>query len=242
MERFIITFILFTFCIENAFSINEYKAGDTLYVWAPNGVTLRTEKSEYSDKITTIKYGEVLVALTSRDIYDYPESSILEIDLDKNNREDEVDFSLKGSWVKVTYENSTGYIFDGYLSKLKPMNGKESFIEYSDRSFDKLKVFKNFEDNKGDHQKQYHVIYSNGIMIDMEDNINNSNGGFRTYFLPCSVEEAYLIFYARFFSTSSEYSSYKKINSEISQFEFELGGMTINHSFNYVVVSEWYGN
>ena len=237
-----VIFVLLPFCIENAFSIDEYKTGDALYVWAPNGVTLRTEKSEYSGKIRTIKYGEVLVALTSREIYDNPQGSILEIDLDKNNREDEEDFSLKGCWVKVTYENSTGYIFDGYLSKLKPMIGKESFIEYSDRSFKKLKVFKDFEDKKGDHQKQYHVIYDNGIMIDMEDNIFSSNCGIRSYFLPLSVEEAYLIFYARFYSTSSEYSSYKKINSEISQFEFELGGMTISHSFNYVVVSEWYGN
>lgn len=239
MDRLILVFVLLLFCPSNSFSINNYKAGDTLYVWAPNGVTLRTEKSEHFGKILAIKYGEKVVALEPREVYDNPQYSILEIDLDKNNRIDDNDFCLKGQWVKVTFGNTIGYIFDGYLSKLIPMNINESFVEYADRSFTKLKVFKYFKES---HQMQYHVIYDNGIMIDMESNINNSNGGFSTRFLPLSVEEAYLIFYARHYCNSPEYSSFKKIDTEIFEFEFELGGMTICDSNNYVVVSDWWGN
>jgi hypothetical protein len=240
MKRLIIVFILLLFCIENSFSINNYKAGDTLYVWAPNGVTLRTEKSEYSDKIIAIKYGEKIVTMEPREIYENPESSVLEIDLNKNNRIDDNDFSLNGLWVKVQFGNIIGYIFDGYLSKLIPMNSTESFIEYTDRSFNKLKVFKNF---KEDYRIQYHVIYDNGIMLDQEDNISSFNCGIRTYFLPLSVEETYLIFYAKFLSRYPEFaSSYKKIDSETFKCEFELGGITISNYYNYVAVSEWYGN
>jgi hypothetical protein len=141
--------------------------------------------------------------------------------------------------VKVRYGNTIGYIFDGYLSKLIPMNNNESFVEYADRSFTKLKVFKYFKES---HQMQYHVIYDNGMMIDLESNINYSNGGYCTCFLPFSVEEAYLIFYARYYGNPQEYSSYKKINSGIFEFELELGGMTISESNNYVIVSEWSGN
>ncbi len=236
MGRMIIFCILLLSCFENAFSIDNYKAGDTLYVWAPNGVTLRTEKSEHSGKILAIKYGEKVVTKEQRETYDNPGYSMLEIDLDKNNRIDDNDFSLKGLWVEVKYGNTVGYIFDGYLSKLIPMNSKESFIEYADRSFNKLKLLKNFKDG---YRIQYHVIYDNGVLIKQED---GSNDGIRTYCLPFSVEEAYLIFYARHYSKSPEYSSYKKISSEIFKFELELGGITILDSYNYVIVSEWYGN
>jgi len=239
MERLILVFFLLIFFPGNSFPINNYEAGDTLYVWAPKGVNLRKDKSEHFDKILAIKYGEKVVALESSEMYDNPVLSILEIDVNKNNRIDDNDFCLKGKWVKVKFGNTIGYIFDGYLSKLIPKNNNESFVEYADRSFTKLKVFKYFKES---YQMQYHVIFDNGIMIDMESNINNSNGGFSTFFLPLSVEEAYLIFYARHYCNSPEYSSFKKINSEISVFEFELGGMTIYDSNNYVVVSDWWGN
>lgn len=239
IQRLILFIVLLLLNPGDTFSISNYNAGDTLYVWAPKGIMLREEKSDYSNKILAIKYGEKVIVQESREIFDIPVSSILEIDLDKNNRIDEIDFCLTGLWVKIRYGNSIGYVFDGFLSKLTPINISESFVEYADRNFVKLKVFKYFKEG---HQMQYHVIYDNGIMINMESNINNSNGGLNTYLLPLSVEEAYLIFYARHYSESTEYSSFKKNTSKNYEFEFELGGMTICDSYNYVLVSYWWGN
>jgi hypothetical protein len=237
MKKLIIVCFVFLFLSKNSFSINDYKEGDTLYVWAPNGVTLRTEKSETSDKILAIKYGEKVVVLEHKNVHD--EEYVIEIDIENSDGIND-DFLIEGAWVKVKYRNTIGYIFDGYVSKLIPMKSGENFIEYAERSFNKVKVFENF---KEDYRVHYHVVYDNGIMIDQEANIKCSNYGIGIYFLPMTLEEAYLIFVAKYFCKVQESDCmYKGCNSGIFGFEFGIGGIDILQENNYVVVKEWNSN
>jgi hypothetical protein len=80
-------------------------------------------------------------------------------------------------------------------------------------------------------------------MIDQEANIKCSNYGIGIYFLPMTLEEAYLIFVAKYFCKVQESDCmYKGCNSGIFGFEFGIGGIDILQENNYVVVKEWNSN
>jgi hypothetical protein len=86
-------------------AINQYKAGDKLYVLSTTGLFLRESPDISSAKIMNLKNGAVLV-VQKEDLKTYP-FSVSEF----------TDYELQGFWVKVmTWDNKTGYVFDAYLS------------------------------------------------------------------------------------------------------------------------------
>ncbi len=80
-----------------------FEMGDTLTVIAKSGLSLREGGSSESRKIETIPFGKGIIAFGN---YEGRE----EIE----NR--------SGSWVKVKYKNLEGYVFSGYVTKLKVPN------------------------------------------------------------------------------------------------------------------------
>jgi len=69
-------------------------------VVAQSGLTLRAEASKYSDIIEVIPFGESV--------------SILE---ETRHNEERINW-VDGGWVKVEFEGTVGYVFDGFLSPL----------------------------------------------------------------------------------------------------------------------------
>ena len=102
----------------------NYSIGDTLYVVAINGLTIRSKANLKGEKIGVLKtYDKVCIIDTSN--FEIQHDTI---------------FGFRGNWVKIhTTEGLTGYVFDAFLSTLPPArslleNGKTvppSSFEYS---------------------------------------------------------------------------------------------------------------
>ena len=73
---------------------------ENLYVYAPSGLNLRAEPHAHSKVLEVVDYGEKVELLSRTD--SFPEQMGW----------------VSGHWVKVSYEGSEGYLFDGYLSDL----------------------------------------------------------------------------------------------------------------------------
>lgn len=82
----------------------NYVEGDKLNVFAKSGLNLRTGHNISFEKIIRIPFGEEILILNT---FGFEE---------KYN--DEIE-ELKGHWVYVEYGNYKGYVFDGFISKLR---------------------------------------------------------------------------------------------------------------------------
>lgn len=94
-----------------SWGIESYKKGDTLHVWAMNGLNLRTKPNVKSATIAFLPFDEIVVVVDSA-LRNVPYSSI-----------DAGPFKINGFWVKVISGTKIGYVFDGYLSKFKANKG-----------------------------------------------------------------------------------------------------------------------
>lgn len=77
-----------------------FEIGDTLTVIAPSGVNLRDSSAAAADKIAVIPFGQVVIAQSHYEGRDEFE-----------NR--------KGSWMRVKYGDREGYLFSGFLTRMR---------------------------------------------------------------------------------------------------------------------------
>lgn len=107
MKRFL--FIVFFWTIISAAFAQQ--KGDTLYVAAPSGLSLRNAPGTEAIKTTVIP----------------PEAAVIVVaDVDSNLAYAVTEFpgfTINGYWLQVSYQGQTGYAFSGYLSSFKPFEG-----------------------------------------------------------------------------------------------------------------------
>ena len=91
--------------------------GDRLYVVAESGINARVYPSLNHQIIFGIGYGELVKVLES----------------DTNSSECIDDRT--GHWIRIAHGNQVGYVFDGYLSKLPPVefDGLDTAADYMDK-------------------------------------------------------------------------------------------------------------
>jgi len=192
MKRYFILLINLTFISQLGIAQN-YQPNDSLYVWAVSGLNMRTTPDLKSRKIVTIPYGnQVRIIETAKD------SSMLEVVLQKetsSNNKTIPAILIKGSWCKVQYKNNTGYVFDGFLSKLPALKIsvdtlknkvkrpiiKEKFHGWANRNFGKFESIPNER-----------IIYTNGLSTSFQ---KSSDGMETTTAIPDISLEEVLLFY-----------------------------------------------
>lgn len=130
--------MLLTFFTANA--ADNYKIGDTLYVWAPSGLNVRTGPSTQDDKMGKLEMGDYVVVknVTGRK-YITNALSAGAIDGDP--------YQLVGQWIEVENDKYYGYLVDIYLLK----------FPYRDNLYDSLS-----ESNKGEVSIDTLSSWSNG--------------------------------------------------------------------------------
>ncbi len=166
--RFLVTSLFFCQQISSALAIREYLAGDTLYVWAASGLSLRREADLNAEKLLSIPYGTPIIVQSDKftNVTDDVRVEVAPGYIMNDSVSPAV--HLNGRFAKVTYRGKTGYLFDGYLSKLpvmryktsKSMNGTiqwifEDFDIYAKRVFGILREFRD--------STSYSRIYKNGM-------------------------------------------------------------------------------
>lgn len=179
-------------------AIDFYQPGDTLYVWATSGLVLRKAPSPDGAKLKTVPYGTLLVALN------YSGDKQTEVEAVPGftaKGEKYPPVMLRGGFAMVAFRGDTGYVFDGYLSKLPSLlrfpsvrpDGPpvfESLEEWGKRNFGIVSEIKRGKFLYG-FPSSAKKVFGNGIVADVWTE-KESEG--RTILPDISMEEAFLLF------------------------------------------------
>ena len=190
------TFLLCTLALRLA-AIGAYQPGDTVYVWAVSGLTLRESPSLRSAKLEVIPYGTALVLQNWSGQHD---SKVEAMPKNKIGDTDIPALVLKGDFAQVSYKGKTGYLFDGYLSKLPVFRNipaknqdaahREDFTDWATRNFSLLQ-----KTQKGavEYGNPFSIkwVFGNGILQDVW---GEKDGNTRVLLPDVSMEEAFLLF------------------------------------------------
>jgi len=140
---------------QNSFS-NSYKAGDKLYVYTRDGLSLREQPDPKGKLILVAPYGDEVT-----------------VQPDSNPRITFTSSNIPGAWVRVKHLDKTGYMFNGFLSRLKPI--KNSTTErYREDLYNYLKQeFKLVEETKSPPEAIYNsylkMELGNGATYETKD-------------------------------------------------------------------------
>lgn len=108
--------LLVLFCISfwlSAQAITGYKAGDKLSVVAKSGLSLRANPGSKGKKKSTLAYGTEVTVLAEG------------LRVTRHEVNEFKGFTIDGYWVKIKSGSEEGWVFDGYLSKIKVDNGSQ---------------------------------------------------------------------------------------------------------------------
>ena len=178
MKQLILSICIAFLLFQNAYCINNYKQGDELVVWAKSGLNLREEPNIQSKVISKIVLGETVVVQEGKKIQD------LNI-IDKQTLADGQSFTmtLRGSWVKVKFNDNEGFLFDAYLSKIK---------YEKDKSLHELLIDQKEICNEYKHDFRGRItILNDGTFI--KNFYGESYGGYNIMIPFFSFEEAFII-------------------------------------------------
>ena len=103
--------------------------GDTLFVWAHSGLNLRESADSKSDIISTIPFGK-RVLLDANVQSDEKLIKIIDSKVIKGKRTPS--YSLKGRMIKVIYNDTAGFVYSGFLSRIDPI------LKQFDYNYDKI--------------------------------------------------------------------------------------------------------
>ena len=116
MLKIAINFLIVLLLAENAIAIDYFEKGDTLWVWANSGLKIREKPNIKSKSLGSIPFKSFVIAKESRNTdYNYSIKVIKEY-------AEYPSFSLNGFWSEVEFNGISGFVFDGYLSSLKPFD------------------------------------------------------------------------------------------------------------------------
>ena len=179
------------FLIQTGNCITEYQVGDTLYIWAASGLNLRAAPNAESKVIQKIDFGEQVLCQESKDWDDYSNSSVIIKDIQKIDGEKTKTIEFKGTWTKVKYRSTEGYVFDAYLSKLKPLGDTNEFLtfEYFKQQYGILKYIEQ-KDSLAEGGRN-RIVLGNGSFIEEYHSVGGAQFNMIAPFL--SIEEAVLI-------------------------------------------------
>lgn len=210
---------------------SRFKEGETLYVWALNGLNMRKLPDAKSEKIAALPYGEKVIVQANIGI------------IVAHEVEEFKDFKVKGVWLLVKYGDKEGFVFDGYLSRLvAPEKGatysidfyvEKNYIETGKPSFANFvnsnsivtiteKEYKDY--SKGDGF--YSHFYSNDIQKIISES-EDANGS-EILFDNSSLYEGYIFAKTIFSDFDFQYDkttkSFKIDDNETCQFEIFMKG------------------
>jgi hypothetical protein len=128
-KTYSLTLFVTIFHVAIGYSIEYYQAGDTLWTWAPSGLSFRSAPGIKSKVMEVLPFGTSVVALENRDQNKNTYSIEIFTGINDQKTDEEIaeegsesDFTLHGHWIKVKVGEKTGYVFDGYLSHLRSCN------------------------------------------------------------------------------------------------------------------------
>ena len=222
---FIITLTLTVLSISSATTLaNNYHSGDQLYVWAKNGLNVRSGPGTEFDILDGLIFGEHITVIEKTK----KSFNVLGIPGRKATQYYAVTdpVILYGRWVKIrTTDSVEGYVIDQYLLDIQPDTSKKKYLEPNlfISSVDTLYKNTEFTDGSG---RNLAILYTyvGGIT-----RLESSGGvwGSEKYIIPnYSIEES-LILLSPLFNDYHNYSVTLNWKNELRFTDNELCGFTI---------------
>ncbi len=115
-----ILFILICFICSDLFGISSYNINDELFVWAKSGLNLRATPEPGGEVVTKIPFGSLVLPQTSKAHWEYVQFKYFVNDNNKNADGTVSTVKLYGNWIYIKFGSHEGYVFDAYLSKIRP--------------------------------------------------------------------------------------------------------------------------
>ena len=206
----------------------QYAPGDVLNVFSIAGLNLRTSPGAMNSKIAKIYFGTAVKVLPD---------SLPKVAYSTNELKG---FALTGNWVKVAYRDTSGYLFDGYLSSRAVPKKGEDFSDYFDRTAGKIVQTDSVKPaNAGANIFEYnHKLYADGTNLSFQA----YEGGFSNdiIFAPgkITLAEAYLLVKNMTVNTKPKYSfdpSKEELRCENEDSVWTIteknGQVAVNYSF-----------
>lgn len=189
---FIVSFSLICF-LNKAYTIDNYQVGDSLYIWAKNGLKLWEEPNIKSELIESIPFGwRIIVNEKTSEKFNVKVNAEISKDYTSDSTQP---FILKGNWVKVKCLKSgkIGYLIDQYLLKAKPIlknPNYQSLLIDEEYKLDTIYYNTTIPNNEGAYLK-VRKEYKEGITV---TGTMTEKGNFTTIQLKnYSIEEAYVL-------------------------------------------------
>jgi len=197
MEKYKKVFLVasfFSIClINNAYSIDNYYVGDSLYVWAKNGLKLWEKPNTNSKLIESIPFGwKIIVNEKTPETFNVKVNAEISQDYTSDSTQPLI---LKGNWVKVKCieTGNIGYLIDQYLLKVKPRLENPNYLMLLiDEKYELDTLYYNDTiPNKDGIYKKIRRKYKSGIIV---TEVVTEKGNFKTYKLKnYSLEEAFIL-------------------------------------------------
>ena len=230
----IFMFLLITFLLKTGNCIVEYKPGDTLYVWATSGLNIRAAANANAKVVGKIGFGEMVLSRAGKNWNLYQNESVKIKDVQAIHGERTKTITLRGNWAMITYNDIEGFVFDAYLSKLKPPDHNESssFFEAFKEEFGIVKYIEQ-KDSLSENSKN-RILLGNGAVMD-----EYRYATYRSFYVIVpyfSIEEALLII--RKLDNYAE--DIIQSNENTIKIRQEIGGYEIRSYENSTIISaEW---
>lgn len=175
------------------YSIDQYHLGDTLFVWAKNGLKLWKEPSINSKLVEILPFGnEVVVKQKTSIKFNIKVKALISGDYSNDNTEP---YILYGNWVKVLNlkTGNSGFLIDQYLLKEKPLiDNSLPFRLLIDQNYVIDTIYNNdLTPNKDGVYKKLDRKYSNGNNEITE--IPEKASITTIYLKDYSIEEAFIL-------------------------------------------------
>jgi hypothetical protein len=209
LKLLISLFLITKFAVAQKSFSDSYKPGDKLYVYTHDGLSLREQADAKGKLIEVVAYGEEVVVLA-----------------DSQPRALFTSSNIPGAWVKVKCHDKLGYMFNGFLSKLRPI--KNSAVErFREDVYNYLKQeFKSIKETKTPPEPIYRdylkVELGNGATYETKD---YEGGSTITITLPINTityQEVFL--FARL--AYPEFFVNKKCDYKLDNTECEMDDLT----------------
>jgi len=197
MKRYSILLVSL-FYLSQISSAQNYLPNDSLYVWAVSGLKMRAKPDLKGEKIMTIPYGEkIKIERMGKSVLTI---NIMPADKDQHY----TGFELEGHWRKVYYQDTSGYVFDGYLSSLPTVNisfykneankqrfrCEEDIMQWAERNYGLLDTLVRTDSVYWNFEKRY--IYGNGLVF--RQIASEKSGGYNIIIPQTNLREIFLLY------------------------------------------------
>lgn len=232
--RFIILIFLGTIFFTNfAFCSDDYRVGDTLYVWASNGLNLRKGPGTNFGKIAKINFGDrILINQKSNVTFNITGISQIDSIYSPLNTDPII---FKGNWVKVTTDSGiVGFVIDQYLINLKPIGKSKEFsyrLKLEPISIDTINK-RMLENEGGAYESTIKKVYSTNIT---EFETSGGYSGDVTFIFENYTIEEVMILFSTSLNDYNGFAVHKNWENEIEFTDNEICTFSIKKNNSKII-------